>query len=785
MWDTLIRIKEAKRALDDGRLEEAFRLASHPSINGHRKARDVREEALSRIYARALRHKSDHNLSQAYLDVNVVLEGKERSEDAVRLARELKTAMASREEADRFHADLVERAGNLVDGGELAEAERLLGAFSEESASARALLEQVRHRKQEVDKACASARKDLKRGALDEARRRLDEARRLDGRSDLVASLGEEIVALESRKSLDEAFSLVSSSRHDEAWAVYRMAVARQPSLEGEKEAQRLRKLVKEQAIRQLQDHLDQARFESAGLPLARLAELEGDLPDLQAWVQGMLAARRAEELRREGDLESAASLFEKAASLLPRSDAARRLEKEVRGEKEALSSLEVSVVRHVIDGEGPKAVAALEKFLVGAPGCVRARELLGWVEGRLRDGNERLASASEAFARSAPHEAMEILVDLAGRQELAESLRDLASRVEARLVDAAQKVAAIERILAAGRGSRGELEDARRELEALGVVASDHPRLGLLEGRLGQAFEALGHIEKGQALERQGELLRADESYERARGLWPESGKAHLLSLRLSGQKELEEVLAAQARALAPTDGRGGPGDGGRKKVLERPMSSKDLGGSFFLRVEEGGELLVVTKDEVSIGNVLSREVDLPIMASISRLHARIERSADFHRGLTYRLVAEGNSPCSVNGRSVREATLSHGDRIGLGSDLAILFELPTEKSVSALLTLQGDFLADGVHRVLLMKPGGKDGRILLSSGSGSHVTVKGLSKEVEILSAQEGKPGVLSCVSLHGVMVDGRGGRPEEQLHDGCCVQCGEVRFTVARRV
>src|SRR5205814_5157460 len=57
----------------------------------------------------------------------------------------------------------------------------------------------------------------------------------------------------------------------------------------------------------------------------------------------------------------------------------------------------------------------------------------------------------------------------------------------------------------------------------------------------------------------------------------------------------------------------------------LKRELArAQGLDGPFLLRVDEGGEYLVLRGESVSIGNVREHSTDLPVLANLAGRHAR-----------------------------------------------------------------------------------------------------------------------------------------------------------------
>ncbi len=81
------------------------------------------------------------------------------------------------------------------------------------------------------------------------------------------------------------------------------------------------------------------------------------------------------------------------------------------------------------------------------------------------------------------------------------------------------------------------------------------------------------------------------------------------------------------------------------RTKIYDMKRSlarSQGLDGGFLLRVDEGGEFLVLRGDSISIGNLRDGTSDITVLANIASHHARIQRRMTFHGGMEDRIRAD-----------------------------------------------------------------------------------------------------------------------------------------------
>lgn len=209
----------------------------------------------------------------------------------------------------------------------------------------------------------------------------------------------------------------------------------------------------------------------------------------------------------------------------------------------------------------------------------------------------------------------------------------------------------------------------------------------------------------------------------------------------------------------------------------------AQGLSGGFVLRVDEGGEFLVLRGDSVSIGNLRDGTADLPVLANVAARHATVRRSMSFHGGMEDRILADagavtvGGAPIAGGGHVLRSGVV-----VALGSSLNLRYTLPSSRSLTASVQLLGGFQVEGTDRVLLMKDRGRDGRILVGPAEDAHVRV-GTGPEIEIYSNGTGQ----ICVRIPKGADAEMGGRPirgEHPVIPGELVRCGGSAFVLQPR-
>ncbi|MBZ0151424.1 MAG: hypothetical protein K8J09_07815, partial [Planctomycetes bacterium] len=203
----------------------------------------------------------------------------------------------------------------------------------------------------------------------------------------------------------------------------------------------------------------------------------------------------------------------------------------------------------------------------------------------------------------------------------------------------------------------------------------------------------------------------------------------------------------------------------------------AQGLEGAFLLRVDEGGEHLVLRGDTVTIGNVRQARADVPVLAQLAGLHASLRRSMSFHGGMQDSIVAE-EGEVVVRGSKVSRHALVPGDRVALGAAFGFVYQRPSRRSLTAALTLQSGFRVASTDRLLLMKDRGRDGRILLGPAGEVHVRVARARGEVEVFAANSGQMRVF-CEA--GGTIDGAPFRGEHPVAAGQIVEANGIAFVL----
>ncbi|MBM4060053.1 MAG: hypothetical protein FJ265_03005 [Planctomycetes bacterium] len=362
--------------------------------------------------------------------------------------------------------------------------------------------------------------------------------------------------------------------------------------------------------------------------------------------------------------------------------------------------------------------------------------------------------------------------------------------RLDARLFRLLDQLAqAAQGLLAAGR--LGEVEVAAAVLDRCASVRAE---FGARAGQLREAAAAKCAAAQAQVAEARcqlgsADLAEAERLAELAAAQWADGAPVRALAAELRQLRQHDEALARVEDLAAERDFQTARQELAdlsptppllRTRIYDMKQNlarAQGLEGAFLLRVDEGGEHLVLRGETVSIGNVRQTRSDLPVLADLAGRHASVRRSMSFHGGMQDSVVAE-EGEVRVGGRAVAQHRLEAGDRVQLGTAFAFVYHRPSARSLTAGLQLQGGFQVGGTDRILLLKDRGRDGRILIGPGRDVHVRVPAATGEVELYANPTGQMRVHSDA---GGAIDGVAFRGEHPVSAGQIVEAAGVSFVL----
>jgi len=455
----------------------------------------------------------------------------------------------------------------------------------------------------------------------------------------------------------------------------------------------------------------------------ARMALVERGLDEVRVALHGRAAATQ------EGVRHCLLRLEELAKVQTDHEDLPRVLAA-VQVELDALRSVE-GLAASLRDGRLPAALASFAEVLVVRPRLLRPERL----DARLVDLAD--AAARRVEASLAQGRLDEVALAVAGFAPLVAWRADYGERAAAWSAQVAERRARAEGHLAAASQCLRErdLAEAERLADAADQAWTDGGPVRAFQAELVAMRHQLASLDRVGELLAEGDVAGAEHKLQTVPQTTP------LLRTRVFDMKQ--EVARAQG-----------------------------LDGAFVLRVDEGGEHLVLRGETVTIGNLRQRRADVPLLANLAGCHASIRRSMSFHGGMQDTVHREEGAVL-VQGRAVDQHRLAPGDRVQLGP-LGLGYRLPSDRSATAALTLHGGFQVAGTDRLLLMKDRGRDGRILVGAGKDVHVRVARATGEVEIFANPSGQ---MRVASAQGGTIDGVPWKGEHPIGAGQVVVAAGV--------
>ncbi|MEY4831300.1 MAG: hypothetical protein RLZZ562_3096 [Planctomycetota bacterium] len=542
------------------------------------------------------------------------------------------------------------------------------------------------------------------------------------------------------------------------------------------------------------QGRVDEARAELA-TALAESPLHEGARAEAEAIERSVLERAQRHEAARKaastGRLREAYSLVLADAQPGPLGAAATAFANELRAKLD-LVSRGLDEVRAAVHGQAGGSLAGLR-------GCIARLEELA----KVQCDHDELPRVSAMLQQEATGvqlaEAAMRAPEVGGEAQVSAALESLLSmrkdllapdRLDARIQALLERLQqSADRALMAGRLAAAEILAPALD----GAAAKGLWRLDAVERIRASCAErrarAEAVIQGGKRQFAARDLAGAEAALAQAKLLWADGEPVMSFERELAGllRREAAIVRAGQLAkdghadaAREQIDGMGETPALLRTRIFDMKRDiakAQGLQGAFVLRVDEGGEFLVLRGESVSIGNVRDGGADLPILCALAGRHARIARSMSFHGGMQDTIHAE-NGEVWVDGHKVTSAPLRPGSRIRLGASLQLAYSHPCARSLTAMLQLLGGFQAAGTDRVLLLKDRGRDGRICIGQGKDVHVRVGSATEEVEVFASKTGQLRV-RCKS--GGEIDGKPFADEHPVDAGAYVRAGGVSFVL----
>jgi len=184
-----VRLKAAENALRDGRLEEAYRLATAADVREHRRGAAVLASLTERFTERARNHYRADRFTEALMDLDRADAGGVMKEELAELRQQVHTVMGEVRRRENARDQRVDEARRRIEGGSLAAGRRILEHASQENAAVERLRHEAEKRMGDLQQTVEQAEQLLGHGQFAAAAERVVRAKRVDAHHAAVAGV--------------------------------------------------------------------------------------------------------------------------------------------------------------------------------------------------------------------------------------------------------------------------------------------------------------------------------------------------------------------------------------------------------------------------------------------------------------------------------------------------------------------------------------------------------------------------------------------------------------------
>lgn len=173
----ILRIKQGESALKDGRLDEAYDIASSADVRAHKQGQRLAGRVVERLVERARSHQKAERYKDALLDCDKAARIGGNKEEVAKLRAEAAAALGEDHRARHNRERILNAARKEVERGRLTAGKQLLENLGESAAKTNSVAEDIELRRAAAQTAVSRARAALKRDDFEAAIDALAEAR--------------------------------------------------------------------------------------------------------------------------------------------------------------------------------------------------------------------------------------------------------------------------------------------------------------------------------------------------------------------------------------------------------------------------------------------------------------------------------------------------------------------------------------------------------------------------------------------------------------------------------
>ncbi len=183
-----VRLKAAEKALRDGRMDEAYRLAISPDLRKHRRGVAVLETLVEHFFQRARAHFREDRCAEALSDLDRAEAGGVKTDEIAELRKHVEAVAAELHRKARSQRDLLDAAKQRIERGSLAAGRRMLEGAVDANPNAARLQQDAADRASELASLLSQTASLIEQGQFAAAADRLRRAKSLEAHGENVAA---------------------------------------------------------------------------------------------------------------------------------------------------------------------------------------------------------------------------------------------------------------------------------------------------------------------------------------------------------------------------------------------------------------------------------------------------------------------------------------------------------------------------------------------------------------------------------------------------------------------
>ncbi len=204
-----VRLKTAEKALKEGRLDEAHRLATAPDLCHQRRAKDVVNQLATHFLERAREHYRADRFDEALSDLTKAAAGEVHTDEIDQLRKDVETVRSELKRNEVSRRDRIHAAKRRMERGSLVAGQRILEQASDYDVDARRLRQQFEQRVEEVGDIAQQIGELIAEGQWRQAATRIRQGRTIDAYNQGIAKVEADLC----KKVLEAARKSIATGR--------------------------------------------------------------------------------------------------------------------------------------------------------------------------------------------------------------------------------------------------------------------------------------------------------------------------------------------------------------------------------------------------------------------------------------------------------------------------------------------------------------------------------------------------------------------------------------------